>query len=127
MCPVTAWYIAIPVIIIAGTAFVWVTTRGKGHRQKTRFGTAPRVQPPVRGLPAAGTLAADYASLATPCWRCDTDHIGDCPPWAAAAPARPPGHVDAAGRAATRTAAACQARAGMAAQAHARTGASNLT
>ena len=30
----TAWYIAIPVIIIAGTAFVWAVTRHKGRHQQ---------------------------------------------------------------------------------------------
>ena len=31
----TAWYIAIPVIIIAGTAFVWAVTRHKGRHEQT--------------------------------------------------------------------------------------------
>jgi hypothetical protein len=80
----TAAIPAIAVIIIAGTAFVWAVTRHKG-RHEQRFGTAPRVQSPVRGLPPAPVLAADYASLATPCPDCGVDHIGKCGPWGPAA------------------------------------------
>jgi hypothetical protein len=81
---VTAWYVAIPVVVGLFGALLWVSgrvrNRNAAHGRHENGHTVHHDGPPLtaRRLPAAGALADAYASLATPCERCGTDHIGGC-------------------------------------------------
>jgi hypothetical protein len=81
---VTAWYVAIPVVATLFGALLWVSgrvrNRNAAHGRHENGHTVHHDGPPLtaRRLPAAGALADAYASLATPCERCGTDHIGGC-------------------------------------------------